>query len=397
MSSVYLPTKSQSSVLSIFEFVFSMFSLVHLSNAIMPLILTGGANEGDGVNVSSFDLSLIAKISIFIYLITFILLLLRWKKFLAVLPDNRFLLLLIGIICFSCVWSINPAQTFRFSIYAVGTTAFGIYLATRYSLSEQLDLLGWTYGLMLILSLLVAVAIPEYGLMAVKHEGALRGIFTHKNMFGTIMAPSGVIFFLNALRGQKYSWMYWCLLALSCAAMVMSKSTTAMAAFSIVLFLCFIYRIFRWRYEIMISAILSIAIVSFGTLIWMFGYGGLEFLFDLAGKDTTLTGRTDIWRYVWDQIELRPWLGYGLSAFWNGFDGPSGYIQLAMRTGVIYAHNGFLDIWLSIGAVGLGVFVISFVVNIIQSLRLLRITNTPEGIWPLLFFTYVFLDRKSVV
>lgn len=395
MNSVYISTKSQGNVLRIFEFVFSMFSLVHLSNAIMPLILTRGADEGDGINVSSFDLSLIAKISLLIYFITFILLILRWKKFIAVLPANRFLLILVGIICFSCVWSINPAQTFRFSFYAVGSTAFGLYLATRYSLSQQMDLLGWTYGLMLVLSILFAVAIPQYGLMAALHEGALRGVFTHKNMFGTIMAPSGVVFFLNALRGQKYSWIYWGLLTLSLAAMVMSKSTTAMATFGIMLILCFVYRIFRWRYEIMISAILTIAIVSFALLIWAFGYSGLDFLFGLVGKDATLTGRTDIWRYVWDQIELRPWLGYGLSAFWNGLDGPSGYIQLAMRTAVIYAHNGFLDIWLSIGIVGLGVFVFSFVSNTLQSLSLLRISNSPEGIWPLLFFTYVFLANLT--
>lgn len=244
MNSVYPSTKSQGNALRIFEFGFSIFSLVHLSNAIMPLILTKGADEGDGVNIMSFDLSLIAKISILIYLITFILLILRWKKFISVLATNKFLLILMGIVCFSCFWSINPAQTFRVSFYAVGTTAFGLYLASRYSLSQQMDLLGWTYGLMLILSILVAVAIPEYGLMAAKHEGALRGIFTHKNMFGTIMAPSGVIFFLNAFRGQKYSWIYWGLLTLCFAAMVMSQSTTSLATFCIMLLLCFVYIFF---------------------------------------------------------------------------------------------------------------------------------------------------------
>ena len=395
MNIVYPSTKSQGNALRIFEFVFSIFSLVHLSNAIMPLILTKGADEGDGVNIMSFDLSLIAKISTLIYLITFILLILRWKKLLSALATNKFLLILMGIVCFSCFWSINPAQTFRFSFYAVGTTAFGLYLASRYSLSQQMDLLGWTYGSMLILSILVAVAMPQYGLMAAKHEGALRGVFTHKNMFGTIMAPSGVIFFLNALRGQKYSWIYWGLLTLSFAAMVMSQSTTSIAIVCVMLLLCFVYRIFRWRYEVLISAVLTIAFVSFALLIWILGYVGLDSLFGLVGKDATLTGRTDIWRYVWDQIEIRPWLGYGLAAFWNGFDGPSGYVQLAMRTEVIYAHNGFLDIWLSIGIVGLGTFVFNFVSNTLQSLSLLRMTNTPEGIWPLLFFTYIFLANLT--
>ncbi|MGL5077698.1 MAG: O-antigen ligase family protein, partial [Waterburya sp.] len=114
-----------------------------------------------------------------------------------------------------------------------------------------------------------------------------------------------------------------------------------------------------------------------------------------VGKDTTLSGRTFIWQYVWDQIQLRFWLGYGLSAFWNGYEGPSGYVQLAMRIPVIYAHNGFLDIWLSIGLVGLSVFVVGFLLTTAQSLELLRKTNTPEGFWPLLFLTYILLSNLT--
>ena len=395
MSSVYIPSKSQSNILKIFEAAFSILSLAHISQAVVPLILTKGANEGDGIEISSFDLSINAKISVLIYLITFILLAMRWKKVLGVLGSNKFLWLLMGVVCFSYFWSINPSQTLRFAVYAVGTTGFGLYIATRYTLEEQMNLLAWTYGLLLILSVLFVVAIPQYGLMGGVHAGALRGVFTHKNQFGAFMAPSGVIFFLNALRGQRYSWIYWCLLILSCATMVMSQSTTALGTFAVMLLLCIIYRILRWRYEIMISAVLAVSFVGVAMLIWIAGYVGSDSLLDLVGKDVTLSGRTNIWRYVWDQIELRPWLGYGLAAFWNGFDGPSGYVQLAMRIGVIYAHNGFLDIWLSLGIVGLGIFVIGYISTVIQSLALLRKTNSPEGFWPLLFLTYILLSNLT--
>ena len=395
MSSVYISQQGNSNILRIVEFVFSILSLVHISQAIVPLILTGGANEGDGVDISSFDLSLNAKISILIYLITFVLLAMRWKRVLEVFSSNIFLWILMGIICFSYFWSINPSQTFRFAVYAIGTTGFGLYLATRYTLRQQMDLLAWTYGSLLILSLLFVVAMPSYGLMAGVHDGALRGVFTHKNQFGAFMAPGGVIFLLSALRGQKYSWIYWCLLVLSCGAMVMSQSRTALGTFTVMLLSCLIYRIFRWRYEVMISAVLAITIIGFFTIIWINGYLGTDSLFSTLGRDATLSGRTDIWRYVWDQIQLRPWLGYGLAAFWDGYNGPSGYVQLAMRIAVIYAHNGFLDIWLSIGLLGLSVFIISFINTTVQSLNLLRKTNTPEGFWPLLFLTYILLSNLT--
>ena len=395
MSSVYIPEKSQGNALRIFESAFVVLSLIHISQAIMPLLLTNGANEGDNVDISSFDLSINAKISLLIYFITSILLAVRWKKTLATIYSNKLLLLLIGIVGFSYFWSIDPDKTLRFSIYTIGATCFGLYIATRYTLRQQMNLFGWTYGSLLVLSILFAVAIPQYGIMGGVHEGALRGVFTHKNQFGAFMAPGGVIFFLNAVRGEKYSWIYWGLLALNCAAMIMSSSITAIATFTLMLILCLIYRIFRWRYEIMVSAVLALTIIGFIGLIYVTGYVGSDSIFSSIGRDTTLSGRTEIWRYVWDKIQLRPWLGYGLSAFWNGFDGPSGYVQLAMRIAIIYAHNGFLDIWLSIGLLGLSVFTLGFLSTTIQSLVLLRKTNTPEGFWPLLFLTYILLSNLT--
>lgn len=395
MSTAYIASKSQGNILKIFEFIFSIFSLIHISNAITPLILTKGTNEGDGIDISSFDLSINAEISILIYIITWFLLLARWKRLISVFSQNKLIWILMGVICFSYFWSVNPEQTLRFSLYALGTTSFGLYLAIRYTLRQQLSLFGWTYGLLLVLSILLAVAIPQYGIMGGVHEGALRGVFTHKNQYGAFMALGGVVFFLNAVRGEKYSWIYWGLLVLGCASMVMSQSTTALATFLVMVILCIIYRIFRWRYEVMLSAILAVTIIGLIALIWVAGYIGADSFFSSVGKDATLSGRTDIWRYVWDQIQLRPLFGYGLAAFWNGYEGPSGYVQLAMRIAVIYAHNGFLDIWLSIGLVGLSVFLAGFVITSKQSLALLRKSNTPEGFWPLLFLTYILLSNLT--
>ena len=387
--------KNYNKLLRNFEYLFSIFSLIHISQAIAPLILTKGANEGDGVDVTSLDLSINAKISLLIYAITFLLLAIRWKIVLETIFANKLLWIFIGIICFSYFWSINPSQTLRFSVYTLGSTGFGLYLATRYTLPEQLKLLAWTYGILLILSILFALGIPQYGLMSGVHEGAFRGVFTHKNQFGAFMAPGGVVFFLNAFRAKKYAWIYWGLLVLSCATMVWSQSTTALGTFAVMLMLCLVYRVLRWQYEVMVSAVLAVTMVGLASLIYLAGYVGSDSLLDLVGKDVTLSGRTFIWQYVWDQIQLRPWFGYGLAAFWNGFDGPSGYVQLAMRISVIYAHNGFLDIWLSLGLVGLAIFIIGFLSTVTNSFALLRKTNTPEGFWPLLFLTYILLSNLT--
>jgi exopolysaccharide production protein ExoQ len=125
-----------------------------------------------------------------------------------------------------------------------------------------IKLLGWTYGLLLILSLLFAVGIPQFEIMSGLHDAAWQEIFTHKNHFGAFMAPGGVIFLLNALKGERFSWVYWGLLLLNCRAMIMSQSTTVMGIFELMLILCIIYHIFRWRCKVMINAVLEVTIIN---------------------------------------------------------------------------------------------------------------------------------------
>ena len=72
--------KSKNNLFRLFEIVFSVTAIFHLFNALLPLVISGGVNEGDGISPNDIDFSLVAKISLIIYLITFILLALRWKK-----------------------------------------------------------------------------------------------------------------------------------------------------------------------------------------------------------------------------------------------------------------------------------------------------------------------------
>ncbi len=61
----------------------------------------------------------------------------------------------------------------------------------------------------------------------------------------------------------------------------------------------------------MVSAILAVTIVGLGALIYIAGY--YDTLVGSVGKDTTLSGRTFIWKAVWDQIQHKLWFGYGTS------------------------------------------------------------------------------------
>jgi O-antigen ligase len=382
-------------ILKLFEQIFAVLALFDLSKAVTPLLISGGASEGDGVDQLSIDFSLNAKLSLLVMAITCILLLLRWKKVLVTIYKNPWIWLLITILYLSFFWSLLPDQSLRTSVYATGSTLFGLYLATRYSLKEQMRLFAWAFGLMILLSIVFAVALPKYGLMGGVWEGAWRGVFTHKNQFGLIVVLAGIIFLLQALRGDKFAWLFYLLLAACVGTAILSRSTTTLGNLGLMLVLCIIYRVLRWRYEMMISALLLGAIIGIAGILLFIGYVESDALFVAVGKDSTFSGRTLIWDAVITAIQSRPWLGYGLAAFWNGIEGPSGVVQLSVGAQVAYAHNGFLDICLSIGLVGLSIFILGFFNTLVKSLGLLRQTNEPEGFFPLVFLTYILLSNIS--
>ena len=68
------------------------------------------------------------------------------------------------------------------------------------------------------------------------------------------------------------------------------------------------------------------------------------------GRDATFTGRTDIWKHI-TLASVNPLLGAG---FWNFWGGPGGHaIVVAMNTPVPNAHDGYLDMYLDGGFLGL--------------------------------------------
>jgi exopolysaccharide production protein ExoQ len=71
-----------------------------------------------------------------------LLLLVHSKKFLHIATRDKLLPLLVGIAVVSVLWSAAPEATLPRSVAIVGTTLFGIYLATRYDLGELLRLLA---------------------------------------------------------------------------------------------------------------------------------------------------------------------------------------------------------------------------------------------------------------
>jgi O-antigen ligase len=73
------------------------------------------------------------------------------------------------------------------------------------------------------------------------------------------------------------------------------------------------------------------------------------------GRDTTLTQRTALWDLLL-RFDTSPWWGEGYMGFWSGWRLQT--IWQAVGVGVNQAHNGYLEQYLNLGAVGIGLLLI---------------------------------------
>jgi O-antigen ligase len=117
----------------------------------------------------------------------------------------------------------------------------------------------------------------------------------------------------------------------------------------------------------------------------------------LLGKDATLTGRTEIWSGIMQQMSEHPWRGFGYGAVWDdpGFTGPKAWIGHQAHFIPANAHSGWLEIYIALGLGGVILFALWLVQIWAQSLWA---AYTSPGGWVALpmmaSFTFTMLSES---
>ena len=321
------------------------------------------------------------------YVAIFAMLLRSLPQVMRLAAFNPLLIICVVICGVSFLWSVDPAVTLRRSIAVLLTTTFGLVLAARYDWNGLVQRLGIVFGATAVLSLLIGIFLPEYGIMQEIHQGAWRGAWVEKNYMGGFMAK-GVIVTLCAFAmrpDRAWIWLPLCALCLFLVLLSTSKTALLIAMIGIGGFIALrLYRRYTFIRPILILSMLLIIATIVGMLIF-----APDFTFGLIGKERTLTGRTDIWSGLIASIQTRPWLGHGYGVYWLDPLGSSYYVRLQLEWGIPSAHNGWLETWLSTGALGVGTFALLFIGTIILAFDRLRKGGT-ETYWVILS-TIMFL------
>jgi O-antigen ligase len=286
----------------------------------------------------------------------------RVKSAVRLLRIDRIFMMLGILAMASAFWSQSPFLSLRFSLFLVFDTLFMFYLSCRFSEDQQIQLvflLGW---LCVSFSVILSLAFPAFG---IDHtggtNGAWMGMYGQKNMgaMATLyLLP--VVFFLpsKTLLAKVVRGVY---VLLSIVFIVMSQSKSSLVA----LILLFIFVLAMQMFNKFTSKSKLVLLFVGAMIVLPLAAVTISYWQQIAywfGKDPTLTGRTEIWKAVMVSIMKHPLLGYGYQAFWEGgYTGESANVSFAAQWGVTSAHNGFLEVCLELGIIGMGLVLFSIV------------------------------------
>ena len=380
-------------LLNLFEKGFTVFTLIFFTGALAnDSLYISPDPRVDASSVYNPIYPVLSLVQLAVYGITVLLLIARWRNSIQTALRNKIVWCLTGIVLISFFWSDFPDISLRKGFNVFQTVLFGLYMASRFSLKEQLRLLALALGIVAVYSLLFSFAFRGSAIEAGANAGAWRGPFTQKNLTARLMTLSVTVCLLAALGKGKRSYLYWFGCLASLILLFLSGSKTGLLVLINLMIVLPLYRSLRWRTTIVIPLIITVVIIggSIGTTI----IENWESLLLSLGRDPTLRGRTELWTAALDKIAERPWIGYGFQGFWqNG--GESMYVWKAVQYKPPHAHNGYINITLDLGLIGLILFMLGLASVYIRSIAWLRLDKSSAGLLPITYVTFLFMYNHS--
>ncbi len=308
-------------------------------------------------------------------------------------------LFVIYSIC-SLFWSSYFLASIYELLQMIFATLFGIYIVVRFKPETVFNIIVYFGVFSVLASVLLLIFNPQLARIDNPFfHGAWRGIYWHRNHMGSLMAFFSSILFLKIAMNRHHLFQSITLsviFILSTILVIGSRSATGILIYIILIGLLILG--FLWlRFHALLRKKQYIGLAAFLGLVLVLVFANLDRLFSLLGRNSSLTGRIPLWidliNRVWAQ---KPILGFGFGALWN-----QEAFRLALTSHqnwdymIYFADNGFLDILLNTGLIGLILFLIFFVITGKRSINAFVRSRSLISLVPLLLFAYVFLANLS--
>jgi len=333
-----------------------------------------GANiqlDGSPVDAAFFAILLIAGICVLVH---------RGHRTRTFLAANGPILIYFLFCLFSIIWSDFPGVALKKWIKAIGDLMMILIVVTDKEPVAALRRLFSRLGFILVpISLLFIKYYPYLGRTYDGWTGAQmnNGATLNKNTLGVItfvLLLGAVWRVLGLIRSdeipndrRRHLLAQGTLLTLGIYLLTMANSMTSSVCFAVGAGLMMATSLrFMKRHPAAVHAlVLSLLVTS--SLVILFGGS----IFHALGRNSTLTGRTEIWAAV-IPMAANPLVGAGFESFWLS---PLVHQRLAeVMPGLPLneAHNGYIEVYLNLGWVGLGLIGLIFVSGYFRAVKAFR-------------------------
>lgn len=313
----------------------------------------------------------------------------RFAKIYRVVRNNVFLVVFFFLAGASWFWSIAPDRTLDGFFFLLKITVIGLYISQSYSIKETLYVLLGVIALASVLSILAIWQTPELGV----NGPYWQGVYSFKNFLGRLMAFGNallILFWFTINRVVFRRLLALVLFIFTAVLLIFSDSATSLVVCIAMYAALILYGIWR-KWPALFSPRLRWPLALFGSFSAILAIVNYKLIFASFGRSSTLSGRTVLWEILWTWFQKKPIFGFGHDAFWEVY--PDG---LTLSGQVIrHAHNGYIDIALGLGVLGLILFVASLLIVWKRTFQVLRQKQQILYFWPMLALIYFTLANMT--
>jgi O-antigen ligase len=301
---------------------------------------------------------------------------------------GRLLLALVLWATLSLVWSHEPTVTLRalgssgaMLLFAIGfMNVYGATALLRLSFTASL-----TY---LVVGVIAEVSLGVFHpwLSEYRFAGSLNSNHQAINCAILLFAAAAL-----ARRARRFEWLCWTLSIIAGAFLLLTKSRTSVASVAVALVLLLFVHLWRSK---TIAALIAACVIGVASLLYaIFGLSpsAPQRSFLLLGREdapiSDLSGRSKLWDLVTPYISSQKWCcGYGYNTFWT----PERHAEISEEAGwgVFEGHSAYLDVFLGLGGIGLGVYLSLIVVGCGTAVCRYGLVPSSESAFVLLVITF---------
>lgn len=330
------------------------------------------------------------KIWIIIYAISIIFIAIDRKQIFQIINHSWPVFLLPVFALISTLWSEVPERSLYASLQLLITTLIAVWIAVRFS------------AVNIFTSLMLATAVGVLASLAnnylhfidttpkeiyVGMEITYSGIYNQKNVFGKVIDLLVLSMIVVGIRFHKLS------LAVFVCVLLWIPLSWSKSAGSILIYLITMIVPFYWwlsrnsKNQFVLFLFLMVILLSSLLLVLLLDLDLVNDLLLAVGKDSTLTGRTQLWSTGLDVFSQYPIFGVGYQAFWvpGAFEEVQKIHSMFLGQPINGFHNAYIEVLVALGLFGFSIFILLLVSTLFRSLNWYMEKPSAESLGTLFF------------